>query len=73
MDLSLLEAIKQKYCPDEVGIDKNTLPTHKPVKETATIYRPGMLQFAVHEQRYDYQLILHRSQASAPVKLCGAG
>ena len=42
MELSLLEAIKQKYCPDEVGVDRNTLPTHKPVKETATIYRPGI-------------------------------
>ena len=43
MDLSLLEAIKQKYCPDddEVGVHKNALPIHKPVRESATIYRPG--------------------------------
>lgn len=45
----MLEAIKQKYCPndDEVGVDKNALPIHKPVKETATVYRPGIIKFAV--------------------------
>ena len=40
MAFLLLEAIKQKYCPEEED-DLETLPTHKPVKETATVYRPG--------------------------------
>jgi len=41
MSFLLLEAIKQKYCPEEKD-DWETLPTQKPVKETATAYRPGI-------------------------------
>ena len=38
--LSLEDAVRGKYCSEDDD-DRDTLPAHKTIKESAIVYRPG--------------------------------
>jgi len=70
MAFLLVEAIKQKYCPEEED-DLETLATHKPVKETATVYRPGRNMYDVNAFRNS--LFVRRCYTSEETDVSGPG